>query len=292
MGNDILVCLKSILSQNYQAVEALVLDDCSQDNICNFLQKQISDSRIRYFRSERQLGITGGRNLLMQKAQGDIFIVIDDDAFFDNCECITHIVDSFNQNPNVGILAFKVFDCENGRKDFFVPFSKRQLKKRPYLTEQEHLVSYYLGTCHGIRRTVIERCGFYHEDLICGGEELFLASKAITEGFCILYIPDVIVHHFPEAPTLAGKHGKSQFYYDLRGKIRFAYKLLPVKYLVPHLFIWLVLYYGVNAIKERQFYEFIKGVLDGISELKSQKRQPLDKKALAYLKANFGRLWY
>ena len=70
--------IESILSQTYADFELLILDDCPEDDRENIV-KSFKDSRIKYFKNEKNLGITPSRNKLIELAQGEYLAVIDHD---------------------------------------------------------------------------------------------------------------------------------------------------------------------------------------------------------------------
>jgi hypothetical protein len=285
-------CLNTILSQNYPYFEIIILDDSSQEKIEYFVKAHFTDPRIKFLRSEKHLGVAGGRNILMQKAKGNIYLFIDDDAYFLENNSIEKIVNYFIQNTNVGILAFKVINYQNTHSELYIPFPKYYIKKRKNIAEYEKLVSYFLGTSHAIRNKVIENCGYYPENLVYGGEEMYLSYKAISKGFSILYIPDIIVHHYPKASTIEDKSAeKSESYYNIRNKIWFIYSYVPKKYFLSNIVISIIIN-GISSLKSNQLLDFFRGIKDGILKLGSLRHYSLDKNTLTYLKKNFGRLWY
>jgi glycosyltransferase involved in cell wall biosynthesis len=73
-------CLRSVLGQDYVNFEVLVLDDASDScRVCDSIQ-ELADPRLRCFRASDPLGVAGGRNRLMELAEGNMFFVMDDDA--------------------------------------------------------------------------------------------------------------------------------------------------------------------------------------------------------------------
>lgn len=290
----LLRCLESVFRQDYRSFEILVLDDCSESrDICTFLSREISDFRLKCFRSDRQLGVAGGRNFLMRKAKGDIFVVIDDDAVFADKGCVSRAVKYLGKNPVVGILAFKIVDHCADEEGLIVPFSKRCLQRQRGIADRKQLVSYYLGGGHAIRRSVIEQCGYYQDDLGFGDEELDLSYRVVQAGIKILYVPDNVVHHYPEPSVLGGgvKGSRSELYFRVRNRIWLAYKYLPFPFLAVHLFARLGVY-SVDALKNRQVKDFLQGIGSAVSGLRKLPRTSLDGAAVKYLKKHFGRLWY
>lgn len=168
----LLRCLRSVLSQDFDNFEVLVFDDASREDIRMWLTEEFSDQRLRCFRSERSLGVSGGRNFLMKQARGEIFIIIDDDAVFADEDSIRNATEHFMESPSVGILAFKIIRHKEGNKDLEIPFSQLRSKKLPKLDEEPRLASHFIGAGHAIRRKLIERCGLYQENLLFGEEEL------------------------------------------------------------------------------------------------------------------------
>jgi len=70
--------INSILNQTYRDFELLLLNDCSKDNSEKII-KTYTDSRIKYFKNDQNLGISGSRNKLMDLAQGEYLAIMDND---------------------------------------------------------------------------------------------------------------------------------------------------------------------------------------------------------------------
>lgn len=71
--------VESILNQTAENFEFLILDDCPEDRAAEAVIASYDDARIKYFRNERNLGIAGSRNRLMEMATGDYLAVTDHD---------------------------------------------------------------------------------------------------------------------------------------------------------------------------------------------------------------------
>jgi GT2 family glycosyltransferase len=287
-------CLNSTLSQDYAPLEILVLDDnSSRYHLADLLAAQFQDTRLRCFRSDHSLGVAGGRNFLMQQAAGDIFCIIDDDAFFADTQAVVRFVKAFTDYPQVGLVATKVIDHRVGQERLLVPFSQRWCKKCPHLIQERSLVSYYLGGCHALRRQVVEQCGDYQYDLMFGEEELDLSYRAIEAGFEIMYLPEVVAHHYPQ-PSVVGTPGRQhrpELYYHTRNRFFLSYKYLPLRYIPVYLIIWLSVY-GVKAVRLGALRDFLAGIGAGLQLVSTLRRAPLSSKSIQYLQTHYGRLWY
>ncbi len=284
-------CLKSVLAQDYPRMEVLILDDGSKEPLRDEIYPADTyGKKLRTFRSDEPLGVAGGRNLLMKQAYGEIMVVLDDDATLEGEDCISRIVQHFSEKAKAGLLAFKIVDHTGDKTDLLIPFSRFQRWIKPHLSETERKVSYYLGGFHAIRREVIDKCGLYQQDLVYGAEELDLSFRIVKAGMEIYYVPSVVAHHFRETPK-ASRNSKTKLYFTIRNRIWLAYKYLPFPYVASYLAIWLCFCF-VLSILNLTMREFIRGVVDGIKGTKLMKREPLGREAVAYLRENYGRLWY
>ena len=71
--------IESVLNQTFSDFEFIVLDDCSPDPNVEKVVKSYTDPRIRFYRNERNLGISATRNKLIDLASGEYLAVMDHD---------------------------------------------------------------------------------------------------------------------------------------------------------------------------------------------------------------------
>lgn len=73
-------CLNSIMYQTYPNLEILVVDDCSTDeSVAIIKQFEQKDSRIKLIQHEKNQGLGGSRNTVIQYATGDYLGYVDAD---------------------------------------------------------------------------------------------------------------------------------------------------------------------------------------------------------------------
>lgn len=77
-GKYIVGTLKSVLSQSYQNIEILILDNNSSDNTVDNI-KSFEDNRIQIFESKKNIWPYEWLNHLLQKAKGDYIAIQDHD---------------------------------------------------------------------------------------------------------------------------------------------------------------------------------------------------------------------
>ncbi len=85
-ANYLVQAIESALAQDYPNLEIVVSDNCSTDKTEEVVKKYLSDKRFKYFRNEKNLGMTGNwRRALYEYISGDWAIILsDDDYFIDN----------------------------------------------------------------------------------------------------------------------------------------------------------------------------------------------------------------
>lgn len=282
-------CVESVLSQSYENIEILVFDNSPHLNTCEVISEKLPADIIKCIHVDESYGVSGSRNELMKRASGDIFVVIDDDAYFNNEDALQHVVTGFDDN--IGIQAFKIIDHPDDKKErILAPIS--QSRQHEQSVDVPFRTAYFVGGGHAIRREVIDTCGDYNDDLIYGAEEIDLSYRAIEEGFEILYNPDIVVHHYPEPPIIANETmGHSELYYSVKNKLYIAYRYLPLRYLLSYVSIWLT-YYAAKSLKSLSLLEYLGGIAAGIGMCRSTSRSPISPDTEKYLKSHYGRLRY
>lgn len=282
-------CLNSILLQAYNNYEIIVLDDAS-DNPAEYQQVLTSGGyNVQLLRTEQPLGVAGSRNKLMREASGDIFVFIDDDAFLTGLDTFDKIVEVFNNDDKIGIIACKIIEYVNGGISFKVPFKQISYKNNHSILDTPQYVSYFLGGMCTIRRELIEKCGGYNEQLTFGEEELDLSYRIInsSRGWRIWYEPTIVVIHQPQSSVTK----KNELYYHINNRFYLAKRYLPWQYIPIYLLIWCSKYM-IDAIKNKQLRSYIAGLYKGLHTYANTQKDTLNKSAVTYLRQHNGRLMY
>ncbi len=98
--------IESILSQTFSDFEFLILDDCPEDPREDVV-KSYDDKRIKYFKNEKNLGISLSRNKLIEMAGGEYLAVFDHDDVSSPTR-LEKQVQYLDANPIVGVVSCKI----------------------------------------------------------------------------------------------------------------------------------------------------------------------------------------
>ena len=118
--------LRSVLHQSHQSFELLLFDDGSEAEIGRQIAAEVRvDKRIRYIRSDRNLGPYLGRNLALEQASGE-YIAIQDSDDFSHPDRFAVQIEQFVAHPNLMVCATRHlrFDL-NGRPQLEHDFQLR-----------------------------------------------------------------------------------------------------------------------------------------------------------------------
>jgi glycosyltransferase involved in cell wall biosynthesis len=118
--------LRTIRAQDYEHLEILISDNCSDDETAEICRKAASeDSRIRYVRQTRPLGLYANHNFCIDESRGDLLCFFHDD---DDREpsIVREYVEFLAAHPEVGVVSsdWDLIDDSArwiGARDFGVP---------------------------------------------------------------------------------------------------------------------------------------------------------------------------
>ncbi len=81
-------CLDSLINQTFQDIEIICVDDCSPDNSNSIIKKYMEyDKRIKIIENNKNIGLSGSRNIGMQIAKAKYIMFLDPDDWYDKDAC-------------------------------------------------------------------------------------------------------------------------------------------------------------------------------------------------------------
>jgi GT2 family glycosyltransferase len=268
--------LNSVLRQDYSSREIIVVDNHSEDDIKEVVQKR--GAGIRLVELPKNLGPCAGRNAGIHAARGEFVVFLEDDASYLSPFELTKMMKVWETHPDVHVLAFQICDPDTGKLRLREWCHARYWKE---FSEREFETHYFGEGAVAFRREVFLRSGVYFEPFFIGIEGDDLSIRLLNQGFRILYTPQVRVGH---RASSNGRSGNRQYYFYTRNYIWIAYKDFAfwdgVKYLLPKLAMM-----ALFTARTGNYRLFLQGLRDGIWGLRAIQphRTPATRDTMRYL---------
>ncbi len=183
----------SCLSQSYEPIELITVDDASTDNSGDIV-RSFDDSRIRFVENPVRLGLVENWNKALSLARGEIikFLFADDYLAEDAIERIVNVFE--NHDADIVFTAARVIDAQGNQIYVHQPYpesrylpgrdeAKRCLKEGNYIGGPSSVA---------IRTSALEQVGRFNETLrfhvdqemwlriMLGGDAYFLAEPLVS----------------------------------------------------------------------------------------------------------------
>jgi glycosyltransferase involved in cell wall biosynthesis len=153
--------VRSVLSQTFSDYELLILDDASTDRTQELRSGFLEDSRVRYVKHPKNIGITANRNYGLAIARGEYIAMLDsDDVWLDGSKLKRQvdILDNHEDCALVGTYA-RIIDKNGAAKGEIATHRNDTSIRRNFLVTNQFVQSSVL-----IRKQVLEELGGYDTD--------------------------------------------------------------------------------------------------------------------------------
>lgn len=173
-------CVNSVLKQNVQDFELLLVDDCSPDKsalICSELAR--NNHQIRVFQQEKNKGVSAARNRGIEEAAGKYILFIDSDDFVS--ENYLSVIDEQLTEHDFDLLSFghvRYVTFENAEPVLSVSNMNCSIDGTlPDELNWNHLYleSFFASPCNKVyKRSIIEQAGLrFDEACVCYEDYIF-----------------------------------------------------------------------------------------------------------------------
>lgn len=229
--------VESMQQLTYPNWECIVVDNGSEPS--NLSDKLASYSRIKYVKSEENLGFAGGNNLGYGHCQGDyIFLINNDTELMPGF--LEPLVAFAESKPQLGALSPKI--CYFNQPDLIqyagsLEMNKTTIRNNSVGHKEQDRGQYddirKTPHAHGaammVKRKMVDAVGLMHEDYFLYYEELDWSERIRRAGYEIWYFGKEKILHKESVST--GKNSPLKTYYLTRNRLLFArrnYGLLNV----------------------------------------------------------------
>lgn len=230
-GEPLQGCLTSIYRQRGlpSAYEVILIDNKGEAQVQRPPHPEIS---LRVERSTRNLGVSGGRNLGIELAQGADLVFIDDDAIWHTPDDVARLLTCLNATPGNGAVGVKVIDPQD--QSIIVNFLPHPNKQYALSLTAPAEAPYFYGGGNALKASAIREVGPYPARFFYAMEEIDLSLRLIDGGYKIWFEPSVAIYH-PRSTSVKGTQYWKQ---NTLNKSRVALRLLPFPYTLTVPLIW------------------------------------------------------
>jgi len=247
-------CIDSVLDNDYNNFEVIVVDDHSSDRTAEIVRAISADRRLRIMNLSLNSGPAHSRNTGIRSSDGEVLLFLDSDSYVQKDWVRRHAdLHKMFKADIIGGGICSVCNTAFGRSDGFCNWWTSIPHSKDGYVKKLHLPTNNLS----LRRSVFNRVGYLDEALISGEDAEFF-FRAHRNGLKIYFKSDLTVYH-SEKDTLSGflrhqaKWGEQ--FFQMRRKRKMEYH-----YLVPDSSIKMYIYALPLAIAMTLFvvYKWLK----------------------------------
>jgi len=278
----VVAAIESCLQYKQDFGYLYVVVNGSTDDTMQKLAVFDQDSQVVIIELDKNYGAPAGKNVGLRKSSAEIVVVIDDDAEFFSVQPINEVRRMFEADATLGIVQFKIVNAELGKVlKYEFPAGDPAAN-----ADKVFKVGTFTGAGHAMRKQMLDDVGYYDDEFFYAHEELDLSFRAINGGWIIKYMPAVgVIHKKNPQGRLPMKSVIGKMFLN---RLVINRRYLPFIYRTSACVLWFMKTavwargIGVAVATLRQYLTLRSGI----------RRQPLTPAALAYLRKNYGRLWY
>lgn len=194
--------IDSILNQTFTDFEYIILNDSPDNTELDEIVASYTDSRIRYYRNKKNIGLEESTNKLLDLAKGEYVAVFDHDDI-SLPDRLKKEVEYLDYHPDVGLVSgqFTIFGIQNSTSNN--PIKNDDIKKK---LETESCVSH---TTAMFRKSVLDKNNIRYE------KEFFPAAsyRIITKTALVTKVhnlPDILLRYRMDGNNTSIKHANQR----------------------------------------------------------------------------------
>ncbi len=187
-----------------------------------------------FVRSEENVGPCAGRNRLVEEADSDLVLLVDDDGYLADSSDLDRVIGLFVDDPRLAVVAGVEYRI--GETIAKHEFPRRRVTD----VGTEGSVGYFVEGACVVRRSAFLEVGGFDTAFFCYHEGPELALRLAHSEYTILYSPSLRLEHRPSQfgrTVTAGANGR-----ELVNREVLATRNLPVPIRWVHILVWRALY--------------------------------------------------
>lgn len=194
-------CLASLLAQTWPAIEVIVVDNGSTEDIAGLVAKEFP--RAKFLRFEENLGFAEGNNRGIAASSGEFVALINNDAVA-SPDWVKSLVEAAMAEPRAGAVASVIIDGNNpavfdscGMGAALDGMSRQVAKGGPVAgAAYPREVLMASGCACLYRRAALDDVGLFDNDFFAYCEDSDLGLRLQMAGWRCLLAQNAVVHHY------------------------------------------------------------------------------------------------
>ncbi len=199
--------IKSVLDQDYESFELLILDDGSTDNTWDVIQKYKKDPRVRIYRNKKNTGGGAARNKTIRLAKGKYISFCDADDLMlpGNLKTLSQYLDN---HPKIGMVYPKALIVRVNNKNKLI--SPAWIKGKDFYQGWDLMENALLQGGAMIRKPLFFKAGGYDETSYYSDVDYGLWLK-LTEITTVKYLDKEIFYVVVSCPKKMSREERKRY---------------------------------------------------------------------------------
>lgn len=199
----------SALSQTFQDIEFLIVDDCGADGsiekVYQFQQQHPRGNVLRILHNETNRGVGFSRNRIIEEAQGRFLYFMDSDDYIEP-DTIQKLYGAIiTNNAQVAYGSYEIVDgINNGKTQIYqkpqmVFSSEDELAKYAF----EHIQQFHVSTCNQLIDISFLRSSGVRFPDVSYWEDMAFTTELVTKVTNAVLLPDITYHYIAHKNSLS-----------------------------------------------------------------------------------------
>lgn len=281
---DLFDCIYSVLDQDYLDFEIIVIDNSTDECIWKgLINKYDSNEKIKLIKTDKNLGVTGGRNLGIKYSDNNskYILFLDHDIILER-NTVSELVKIGEIDSTIGIVTGKIFFFDDPKRLWAAGTSINLITGMIFLKSKKNdrnfnkIIEVQVAPSIILtKKSVIDKIEGFDDEFFANYEDTDFCFRTKKAGFKIFYTPNAIAYHkITSNLDDANNRLLTRAYYIARNKILFM-RLHSNYFIIFIIFIPVyVIYYGILSIKLNRIdaiKEFLSGTISGLFYSKRSK---------------------
>ncbi len=287
-GNEFLKeCLSSIKKQTYPFYDVIIVDNGSEDESVEFIQKNYPEFKL--IQNKENLGFATAVNQGIKASMSEYIFLLNNDTELE-INCISNLLKCIEKDDKLFAVSSKMiqYDDRNliddaGDEYTILGYTRKvgnNRSSKQYQNERE-IFSASAGAAL-YRKSIFDIIGYFDENFFAYMEDVDISYRAKLYGFKCYYCPSAVVYHRLSA-TSGSKYNAFKIRLAARNNIYVPYKNMPWPQLALNL-LFLIAGYLVKYlvfISKGHGNDYISGLREGLTTLNKIERVEYDNERLS-----------